>query len=140
MTSSIQWRHRFLLKLFFYFLGKFFLQQKLSTRELEKYINQILSSKPSKTTARDKNEVSVAMATRETAIAPLIFNREIKNLAQICAIVCTIILYQYFGFLFVQIKNNENHEFSQYLPEFIALSGKMNLTENNCKSPCHPFF
>ena len=58
------------------------------------------------------------MATRETAIAASIFNREINNLAQIFTIVWTIILHQYFGFLFVQTKNNENHEFSQRLREF----------------------
>ena len=80
------------------------------------------------------------MATRESAIAPPIFNLEIKNLAQICTTVCTIILHQYFEFLFVWTQNNENHEFSQFLLEFIALLGKMNLTENNCRSPRHPFF
>ena len=67
------------------------------------------------------------MATRETAIAPPIFNREIKNLAQIYTIVCIIILHPYFGFLLVQTINNENHKFSQFFPDFIALSGKMNL-------------
>ena len=69
------------------------------------------------------------MATREMAIAPPIFNREIKNFAQISTIVRTIILH-HFGFLLIQTKNNENHEFSHFFPEFIALSRKMNLTEN----------
>ena len=80
------------------------------------------------------------MATREMAIAPPIFNREIKNFAQISTIVRTIILHPHFGFLLVQTKNNENHEFSHFFPEFIALSRKMNLTENNCKSPWYPLF
>ena len=74
------------------------------------------------------------MATREMAIAPPIFNREIQNFAQICTIVCTIILHPYFGFLLVQSRNNENYEFSYFSPEFLALSRKMNLTENNCRS------
>ena len=73
------------------------------------------------------------MATREMAIAPPIFNREINNFAQISTIVCKIILHQHFGFLLVQTKNNENHKFSHFFPEFIALSRKMNLTDNNCK-------
>ena len=80
------------------------------------------------------------MATRKMAIVPPIFNREIKNFAQITTIVRTIILHQHFGFLLVQTKNNENHEFSHFFPEFIALSRKMNLTENNCKNPCYPLF
>ena len=80
------------------------------------------------------------MATRETAIAPQIFNREIKYFAQISTIVRTIILQQHFGFLLVQTKNNENHEFSHFPPEFIALSRKMNLTDDNCKSPWYPLF
>ena len=80
------------------------------------------------------------MATREMAIAPPIFNREIKNFAQISTIVRTIILHQHFGFLLVQTKNNENHEFSHFFPEFIALSRNMNLTEKICKSPWHPLF
>ena len=75
------------------------------------------------------------MATREMAIALPIFNREIKNLTQSSTIVRTIILHQHFGFLLVQTKNNENHEFSHFFQEFIALSRKINLTENNCKSP-----
>ena len=79
-------------------------------------------------------KVAVAMATREIAIAPPIFNREIKNFAQISTTVRTIILHQNVGFLLVQTKNNENHEFSHFLPEFIASPRKMNLTENNCKS------
>ena len=74
------------------------------------------------------------MATREIAIAPPIFNREVKHFAQISTIVRTIVLDQHFGFLLVQTKNNENHEFSHFYPDFIALSRKMNLTENNCKS------
>ena len=78
------------------------------------------------------------MATREMAIAPPIFNREIENFAQFSTIVCTIILHHHFGFLLVQTKNNENHEFSHFFIEFIALSRKMNLTENNCKSPWYP--
>ena len=45
------------------------------------------------------------MATREMAIAPPIFNREIKDFAQILTIVCTIMLHPYFGFLLVQTKN-----------------------------------
>ena len=80
------------------------------------------------------------MATREMAIAPPIFNREIKNFAQISNIAPTIILRPHFRFLLVQTKNNENHEFSHFFPEFIALSRKMNLTENNCKSPWCPLF
>ena len=56
------------------------------------------------------------MATKEMAIAPPIFNREIENFAQICTIVCTIILHPYFGFLLVQTRNNENHEFSYFFP------------------------
>ena len=55
-------------------------EQKLSTREPEKIINRILTSMSSKTTSRNKIKVAVAMATREMAIAPPIFNREIKNL------------------------------------------------------------
>ena len=90
----------------------------------------------SKTTSRNKIKVAVVMATREMAIAPPIFNREIKNFAQISPIVRTIISDPYFGILLVQTKNNENHEFSHFFPGFIALSRKMNLTENNCKSPC----
>ena len=69
------------------------------------------------------------MATWEMAIAPPIFNREIKNFAQISTIVRTIILHQHFGLLLVQTKTNENHEFSHFFPEFIALSRKMNLTK-----------
>ena len=80
------------------------------------------------------------MATREVAIAPPIFNREIKNVAQISTIVRAIISHQHFGFLLVQTKNNENHEFSHFFPEFIALSRKMNLTDNNCKSLWYPLF
>ena len=80
------------------------------------------------------------MATTEIAIAPPIFNLEIKNFAQILTIVRTIILHQHFGFLLVQTKTNENHEFSHFFPEFIALLRKMNLTENNCKSPRYPLF
>ena len=80
------------------------------------------------------------MATREMVIAPPIFNREIKTFAQICTIVCTMTLHPYFGFLMVQTRNNENHEFSPFLTEFLALSRKMNLTENNCKSPWYPLF
>ena len=80
------------------------------------------------------------MATREMAIAPPIFNQEIKNFAQILTIVRTIILHQHFEFLLVQTKNNENHEFSHFPPEFIALSRKKNLTEKNCKSPWYPLF
>ena len=89
----------------------------------------------SKTTSRNKIKVAVAMATREKAIAPPIFKREIKNFAQILTIVRTITLRQHFGFLLVQTKNNEDHEFSHFSPEFIALSREMNLTDNNCKSP-----
>ena len=80
------------------------------------------------------------MVTREMAIAPPVFNREIQNLAQIWTIVRTIILHPHFGFLLVQTKNNENYEFSQFFPEFIVLSRKMNLTEKNCKSPWYPLF
>ena len=81
------------------------------------------------------------MATREMAIPPPIFNREIKNFAQISTIVRTIILHPNFGFLLVQTKNKENNDsFSHFPPEFIALSRKMNLTENNCKSPWYPLF
>ena len=93
----------------------------------------------SKTKSR-KIKVAVAKATRELAIAPPIFNREIKNFAQILAIVRTINLHPHFGFLLVQTKNNENPEFSHFFPEFIALSRKMNVTENNCKSPWYPLF
>ena len=73
------------------------------------------------------------MATREMATTSPIFNREMTYFAQICTIVCTIILHPYFGFLLVQTRNNENHEFSHFFPEFITLSRKMNLTENNCQ-------
>ena len=90
----------------------------------------------SKTTSINKIKVAVAMATRDMAITPPIFNRKIKYFAQKCT-VCTVILHPYFGFLLVQTKNNENHEFSHFFPEFIALSRKMNLTENNCKSCLH---
>ena len=48
------------------------------------------------------------------AIAPPIINREIKNFAQISTIVRAIILQQHFGFLLIQTKNNENHEFSLF--------------------------
>ena len=68
------------------------------------------------------------MATRKMAIARPIFNREIRNFAQISTIVSTIILHPHLGFLLVQTKNNENHEFSHFFPEFIALSRKMNVT------------
>ena len=60
------------------------------------------------------------MTTTEMAIASPIFNRDIKNLAQIYTIVCTIILHPYFGFLLVRTINNDNHEFAQPFPEFIA--------------------
>ena len=80
------------------------------------------------------------MATREMAIAPPIFNREIKNFAQISTIVHTITLHPHFGFSLVQTKYNKNHEFSHFFPEFIALARKMNLTENNCISPWYPLF
>ena len=92
----------------------------------------------SKTTSRNKIKVAVAMATKEMAIAPPIFNREIKNFAQISIIFLTIILHQHFGCLLVQTKNNENHEFSHFFPEFIALLRKMSLTKNNCKSLWYP--
>ena len=75
----------------------------------------------SKTTSSNKINVANAMATMEIAIAPPIFNREIKNFAQISTNVRTIILHPYFGFLLVQTKNNENHEFSHFFPEFFAL-------------------
>ena len=71
----------------------------------------------SKTISRNKVKVAVAMATREIAIAPPIFDREIKNFAQILTIVRTIILHQHFGFLLVQTKNKENHEFSLFFPQ-----------------------
>ena len=58
------------------------------------------------------------MATREMAIASPIFCREIKNFAQISIIVRTIILHQHFGFLLVQTKNDENHEFSRIFTFF----------------------
>ena len=80
------------------------------------------------------------MATREITIAPQIFNREIKNFAQISTIVRTIILHPYFVFWLVQTRNNENYDFSHFSPEFNALSRKMNLTENNYKSPGYPLF
>ena len=85
-------------------------------------------------------KVAVDMATREMTIARPTRNREIKNFAQILTIVRTIILHPHFRFLLVQTKNNENHEFSHFFPEFIVLSRKMNLTENNCKSPWYPLF
>ena len=94
----------------------------------------------SKITLRNKIKVAVAVATREMAIAPPIFNREIKNFAQISTIVRTFNLHPHFLFLLIQTKNNENHEFSHFSPEFIALSRKMNLTANNCKSPWYPLF
>ena len=94
----------------------------------------------SKTTSRNKVKVAVAMATREMAIAPPIFNREIKNFAQISTIARTIILHQRLGFLLVQTKNNENHEFSHFSQNSLLFSRKMNLTENNCKSPWYPCF
>ena len=56
------------------------------------------------------------MATRQMAIAPPIFNQEIKNFAQISIIVRTIILHPHFRFLLVQTKNNENHQFSHFFP------------------------
>ena len=115
-------------------------EQKLSTREPEKYMIKILSPMSLKFTSRNKIKVAVAMATREIVIAPTILNREIRNFAQICTTVYTIILHPYFGLLLVQTKDNENHEFSHFFPEFIALSRKMNLTENNCKSPWYPLF
>ena len=90
----------------------------------------------SKTTLKNKIKVAVAMATREMAITPPIFYRKIKYFAQICTIVCTIILHPYFGLLLVQTRNNENHEFSHFSPDFIALSKKMNLNE----SPWYPLF
>ena len=74
------------------------------------------------------------MATREMAIAPPIFKRDINNFAQISAIARAIILHPYFGFLLVQTRNNENHEFSHFSPESIAFTRKLSLTENNCKS------
>ena len=80
------------------------------------------------------------METREMAIAPPIFNREIKNFALISTLVCTIILHQHFGFLLVQTKNNENHGFSHFFQEFITLSRKVNSTDNNCKRPWYPLF
>ena len=111
MTSS------FLIKVFLLIsLKNRHSEQKLSTREPEDHTNQIRSSMPSKTTSRNKNKVSVAMTTRETAIAPSIFNREIKNFAQICTIVCTITLHPYFSFCWVkqEIMNITNfHIFSQ---------------------------
>ena len=72
------------------------------------------------------------MATREMAIAPPIFNREIKNFAQISTIVnhFTPIFWIFVG---SNKKNNENHEFSHFFPEFIALSRKMNLTKTIVK-------
>ena len=103
-------------------------------------LNEILASMSSKTTSRNKIKLAIAMATREMAIAPPIFNQEVKNFAQISTIVCTIILHQHFGYLLVQTKNNENHEISHFFPEFIAFSRKMNLTDNNCKSPWYPLF
>ena len=78
----------------------------------------------SKTTSRNKIKVAVAMATTEIAIAPPIFNREIKNFAQISTIVRTIILHQLFGFLLVQTKNNENHEFSHFSQNSLLCRGK----------------
>ena len=92
----------------------------------------------SKTTSRNKIKVAVAMATRKMGITPPIFYREVKYFAQICTIVCTITLHPYFGVLFAQTRNNENQEFSHFFPEFIALSRKISLTENNCKSPQYP--
>ena len=56
------------------------------------------------------------MTTREMPIAPPIFNREIKNFAQILTIVRTNILHPHFGFLLVQTKNNENHEVFTFFP------------------------
>ena len=94
----------------------------------------------SKTTSRNEIKVAVVMATKEIAIASPVFNQEIKNFGQIFTIVCTIILHPYFGFLLVQTRNNENHKFSHFFPEFIALSRKMNLTERNFKSPWYPCF
>ena len=80
------------------------------------------------------------MATREMAIAPPIFNREIKYFAQICTIVCIIVLHSYSAFLLVQTRNNENHEFSHFSPESNAFWRKMNLAENNFKSAWYPLF
>ena len=85
------------------------------------YINQIRCTMPSKATSINKNMVAVAMGTKEIPTTPPVFNRETKNLAQICTFVCTIILHPYFGFLLVQTRNNEYHEFLQFFPEFIAL-------------------
>ena len=87
MTSSLPIKTFLLIS-----LQNRYSEQKLSTREPENFIIQILSSMSSKTTSRYKIKVAVAMATREMAIAPPIFYREIKNFAQICTLVCTIIL------------------------------------------------
>ena len=78
----------------------------------------------SKTTLRNKIKLAVAMATREMAIAPPIFNREIKNFAQISIIVRTIILHQHFRFLLVQTKYNENREFSHFSQNSLFCRGK----------------
>ena len=78
--------------------------------------NEILASMSSKTTSRNNILVTVAMATREMALVPPVFNREIKNFAQISTIVRTIILRQHFGFLLVQqkiMKITNFHIFSQ---------------------------
>ena len=64
------------------------------------------------------------MATREMAIAPPIFNRQIKNFAQISTIVRTKILHPHFGFLLVQTKNNKNHEFPQFSTNSLLCQGK----------------
>ena len=79
-------------------------------------LNEILASMSSKTTSRNKIKLAIAMSTREMAIAPPIFNQEVKNFAQISTIVRTIILHQHFGYLLVQTKNNENHEISHFFP------------------------
>ena len=92
-------------------------EQKLSTKEPGKYVNE-------KTTSRNKIKVAAAIATREIAIAPPIFNREIKNFAQISTIVRTIILHAYFGFLLVQTRNNENHELSHFSQNSLLCRGK----------------
>ena len=64
------------------------------------------------------------MATKKMAIAPPIFNREIKKFAQISTIVRTIILHQHFVFLLVQTKNNENHEFLLFSQNSLLCRGK----------------
>ena len=123
MTLSTQWRHCFLLKLSLNFSKKQTWTETLDkrTRKIYKpnsFLNEL------KNYIKKQTKVAVAMATREMAITPPIFNREIKYFAQICTILCTIILHPYFGFLLVQTRNNKNHELSHFPQNSLFCRGK----------------